>query len=350
MNLFARLRNLLRTDVAMDLGTAHTLVYVKGKGIVIREPSVVAVDLTTGRPIAIGAEAKLMLGKTHETILARRPMKDGVIENLDLVQVMISTLLNKTMRNALAKPVLYVAVPSGANEVELKAVRDAGEAAGAREVHLVAEPIAAAVGMDLAIHDPTGHMVVDIGGGTTEIAVISLGGIVAKASIPIAGDEMDAAIINYVRRKYTVLMGEQAAEKLKIAIGNVYPTEENLEPMEVRGQSLMNSMPEVVEITPSEVREALREPVNQILEAIRRAFESTPPDLMADVIERGIHLTGGGALLRGMDLLIKEETKLDVNVVERPLECVVIGVGKIMENLRKYRGVLIEPRKPVKSR
>ncbi|MEO0145317.1 MAG: rod shape-determining protein [candidate division WOR-3 bacterium] len=346
MGILSRIRSIFRTEVALDLGTAHTLVYVKGKGIVIREPSVVAVDLTTGKPIAIGAEAKLMLGKTHETIMAKRPIKDGVIENLDLVNLMISSLLSRVMRNTIAKPILYVGVPSGANEVELKAVRDAGEAAGAREVYLVAEPVAAAVGMDLPIHDPTGYMVVDIGGGTTEIAVISLGGIVAQASIPIAGDEMDQAIINYIRRKYTILIGEQTAEKIKITIGNVYPTEEVLEPMEVRGQSLVNSMPQVVEITPSEVREALREPVSQILEAIRRAFEATPPDLMADIIERGIHLTGGGALLRGMDLLIKEETGLMVKVVERPLECVAIGVGKIMENPKKYRSVILPSRKP----
>lgn len=348
MGILDWIRSIFRTEVALDLGTAHTLVYVKGKGIVIREPSVVAVDLTTGKPIAVGAEAKLMLGKTHETIMAKRPIKDGVIENLDLVNVMIASLLSRVMKNTIAKPILYVGVPSGANEVELKAVRDAGEAAGAREVYLVAEPVAAAIGMDLPIHDPTGHMVVDIGGGTTEIAVISLGGIVAQASIPIAGDEMDQAIINYIRRKYTVLIGEQTAEKIKIAIGNVYPTDEILEPMEVRGQSLVNSMPQVVEITPSEVREALREPVGQIIEAIRRAFEATPPDLMADIIERGIHLTGGGALLRGMDLLIREETGLTVKVVDRPLECVAIGVGKIMENLKKYRGVLLPSKKPAR--
>ncbi len=329
--------------MAIDLGTAHTLIYIKGQGLVLNEPSVVAVDAATREPKAVGEEARLMLGKTHSGIMAVRPIRDGVIENLQFVEAMLGWMLKKALRGTFTKPILYIAVPSGANTVELKAVRDAGEAVGAKAVHLVPEPIAAAVGMDLPIHEPTGHMIVDIGGGTTEIAVISLGGIVSQSSIRTAGDEMNQAIIDWVRRKYNVAIGEQTAEKIKRRLGSAAPVEEleTAEPMEVRGRHVASSMPTTILLTPDEVREALREPVEEITRAVKKVFENTHPDLVADIIEHGINLTGGGALLKGMDRKLAEATGLRVRVAEKPLECVALGLGKIVENIKKYRGVLL---------
>ena len=343
MRFLAKLRSAFRVEVAIDLGTAHTLVYLKGQGLVLNEPSVVAVDAVTKEPKAVGEEAKLMLGKTHSGIVAVRPIRDGVIENLQFVQTMLHWMLKKALKGTITKPILYIAVPSGANTVELKAVRDAGEAVGAKEVHLVPEPIAAAVGMDLPIHEPTGHMVVDIGGGTTEIAVISLGGIVSQSSIRVAGDEMNQAIIDYVRRQYNVAIGEQTAEKIKKRLGSAAPVEEleTAEPMEVRGRHVASSMPTTILLTPEEVRNALKEPLDEITRAVKRVFEHTHPDLVADIIEHGINLTGGGALLRGLDRRLSEATGLKVKVAERPLECVALGLGKIVENIKKYRNVIL---------
>ncbi len=343
MRFLAKIRSAFRVEAAIDLGTAHTLIYIKGQGLVLNEPSVVAVDAVTKEPKAVGEEARLMLGKTHSGIVAVRPVRDGVIENLQFVETMLRWMLKKALRGTFTKPILYIAVPSGANTVELKAVKDAGEAVGAKEVHLIPEPIAAAVGIGLPIHEPSGHMIVDIGGGTTEIAIISLGGIVAQSSIRVAGDEMNQAIIDYVRRQYNVAIGEQTAEKIKRRLGSAAPVEE-LEPtdfIEVRGRQVSTNMPTTISLTPDEVRAALKEPVDEITRAVRRVFENTHPDLVADIIEHGINLTGGGALLKGMDKKLSEATGLKVRVAERPLECVALGLGKIVENIKKYRGVIL---------
>ncbi len=337
-------------EVAVDLGTAHTLVYIKGEGIVLNEPSVVAVDQTTGKVLAVGEEAKRMLGKTHQGILAKRPMKDGVITDFELVQEMLYTFLARIIKHNLwANPRALIAVPSGVTEVERRAVRDSAASAGAREVMLVAEPIAAAVGIGLPIEEPTGNMIVDIGGGTTEIAVIALSGIVTNSSIRVAGDEMDEAIVQFIREKYRIEIGQQTAEQIKIQIGNVFPLEETRH-MEVRGRDLVTGTPKTIEVTSNEIREALQPVVLQIIDAIKRALENTPAELVADVIDRGIYMTGGGALLRGLDSLIKEETNLPVRVVDNPLECVALGAGKILEEIDHYRNVLIKSKVPSLSR
>ncbi len=330
------------SEVAVDLGTAQTLIYVKGEGIVLREPSVVAVDERTGEPLAVGAEAKEMLGKTPKGIIAKRPMKDGVIADFDLAQEMLYSFLKRVLKKSLiVRPKVLVAVPSGITEVEKRAVVDSAESAGAREVLLVAEPVAAAVGIGLPIDKPTGNMIVDIGGGTTEIAVIALSGIVANTSIRIAGDEMDEAIVNYIKKKYGLIIGEQTAERIKIEIGNVFPQVEERK-MEIRGIDLAGR-PKTIELSSTEVREALREPVLQIIEAIKKALERTPPELASDIIDRGIYLSGGGALLRGLDSMIMEETNLPVKVVENPQECVALGAGRILEDLETFHKVLLKP-------
>ena len=328
--------------MAVDLGTAQTLIYVKGQGIDLREPSVVAVDERTGEPLAVGIEAKEMLGKTPKGIIAKRPMKDGVIADFELVQEMLYIFLKRVLKKSLIiRPKVLVAVPSGITEVEKRAVRDSAENAGAREVLLVAEPIAAAVGIGLPIEKPTGNMIVDIGGGTTEIAVIALSGIVTNTSIRVAGDEMDEAIVNYVKRKYGLIIGEQTAERVKIEIGNVFPQLEERK-MEVRGIDLAGR-PKTIELSSKEVREALREPVMQIIEAIKKALEATPPELASDIIDRGVYLSGGGALLKGLDALIREETNLPVKVVDNPQECVALGAGRILEDLERYEKVILKP-------
>jgi rod shape-determining protein MreB len=332
-------------ELAIDLGTATTLIYMKNKGIVLDEPSVVAVDKTTGKPLAVGDEAKRMLGKTPGDIIAKRPMKDGVIADFELVQEMLHTFIKKvTKRALLTQPKVLIAVPSGITEVEARAVKDSAESAGAREVHLVSEPIAAAVGIGLPIHEATGNMVIDIGGGTTEIAVIALFGIVTNVSIRVAGDEMDEAIIDYVRRKYKLLIGEIAAERVKMEIGTAIPLKEQKE-IEIKGRDLITGIPKTLRITSEEVTEALKEPLSQIIDAIKKALEKTPPELSADIIENGIYLTGGGALLKGIDKLIGKETGLNVKVAEDPRKCVVIGAGKILEDLERYRKVLRRPKK-----
>jgi len=332
-------------ELAIDLGTATTLIYMKNKGIVLDEPSVVAIDKITGKPLAVGEEAKKMLGKTPGDIIAKRPMKDGVIADFELVQEMLHFFITKvTKRALLTQPKVLIAVPSGITEVEARAVKDSAESAGAREVYLVSEPIAAAVGIGLPIHEATGNMVIDIGGGTTEIAVIALFGIVTNVSIRVAGDEMDEAIIDYVRRKYKLLIGEIAAERVKMEIGSAIVLKEQKE-MEIKGRDLITGIPKTLKITSEEVTEALKEPLSQIIDAIKKALEKTPPELSADIIENGIYLTGGGALLKGIDKLIEKETGLNVKIAEEPRKCVVIGAGKILEDLEKYRKVLRRPKK-----
>lgn len=332
-------------ELAIDLGTATTLIYMKDKGIVLDEPSVVAIDKNTGRPLAVGHEAKKMLGKTPGDIVAKRPMKDGVIADFELVQEMLHFFITKVTKKALlTQPKVIISVPSGITEVEARAVKDSAESAGAREVYLVSEPIAAAVGIGLPIEEPTGNMVIDIGGGTTEIAVIALFGIVTNVSIRTAGDEMDEAIIDYVRRKYKLLIGETTAERVKIEIGNVFP-EGKEDRMEIRGRDLMTGIPKTILISSGEIMEALKEPVAQIIDAIKKALEKSPPELSADIIDRGIFLTGGGALLRGLDKLIEKETGLKVKIAEEPRTCVVRGVGKILEEMDKFRKVLRRPKR-----
>jgi len=320
-------------DIAIDLGTSSTLIYVRGKGIELCEPSIVAIDNTSHEVVAVGTEAKRMLGRTPEGIQAIRPMKDGVIANFGIVELMLKTYIGMVQRKKLfVRPRVIVCVPSGITEVEKRAVRDSVDASGAREIYLVSEPIAAAIGVGLPVDAPTGNMVIDIGGGTTEIAVVALSGVVNAESIRVAGDEMDEAIINYIKKNYNLIIGEQTAENIKIAIGSAYATGKE-ETMEVKGRDLVSGIPKTIKITSTKVRESLEEPVALIVEAIRRALEKTPPELAADIVDRGIFMCGGGALLRGLDLLVKEETDLPVHVADNPLESVVRGAGRILENL-----------------
>ena len=326
-------------DLAIDLGTANTLVYVRGKGIVLQEPSVVAVRKDgrgTTRVLAVGRDAKLMLGKTPGNIVAIRPLKDGVIADFDVTQSMLSYFIRKVQkRTYLYKPRVVVAVPSGITAVEKRAVVNSAERAGARRVYLIEEPIAAGMGLGLPIMDPVGSMVVDVGGGTTEVAVISLGGIVTSESIRIAGDEMDDAITQYLKRTYNLMIGEQTAERIKIEIGSAYSLEEE-KVMAVKGRDLMAGLPRKVEITSEEIREALREPSGAIIEAIKMTLERTAPELAADLVDRGLTLAGGGALLRGLDRVIAQETGLPVSVVSDPLTSVARGTGVFLENLDRY--------------
>jgi len=320
-------------EIAIDLGTSSTLIYVKGKGIELREPSIVAIDETTNEVVAVGTEAKRMRGRTPEGVRAIRPMKDGVIADFGVVEVMLKTYIGMVQRKKLfVRPRVIVCVPSGITEVEKRAVRDSIEASGAREIYLVSEPIAAAIGVGLPVDAPTGNMIVDIGGGTTEIAVVALSGVVNAASIRVAGDEMDEAIINYIKKNYNLIIGEQTAESIKIAIGSAYATGKE-DTMEVKGRDLVSGIPKTIRITSTKVRESLEEPVSLIVDAVRLALEKTPPELAADIVDRGIFMCGGSSLLRGIDLLIKEETNLPVYVAENPLESVVRGAGRILENI-----------------
>lgn len=340
--MFSWFSNFLSNDVAIDLGTANTLVFIKGSGIVLNEPSVVAIDQSTRKAIAVGIEAKAMLGKTPAHIAAIRPLKDGVIADFEITEMMLREFIRKSQKKKLfIRPRIIIAVPSGITEVEKRAVRDNAEHAGAREVYLLAEPIAAAIGVGLPVDKPSGNMIIDIGGGTTEIAVIALNGIVSNSSIRIAGDEMDEAIINYVKRTYNLLIGEQTAELIKITIGTAYKLEKELE-MEVKGRDLVAGIPKTLKLTSEEIRDALSEPISQIVEALKTALESTPPELASDIVDRGIVMTGGGSLLRGLDTLLKEQTNLPINVVDDPLTCVVKGAGKILDNIHLYDKILMQ--------
>jgi rod shape-determining protein MreB len=332
-------------DMAVDLGTASTLVYVEGKGIVLHQPSVVAIEKKTGVPIAVGEEAKRMLGRTPDEIKAIRPMKDGVIADFEICEEMLRAFIKMAQRRrSLVKPRVIVCVPSGITEVEKRAVRDSAEHAGAREVYLIAEPIAAAIGCGLPVQSPVGSMVIDIGGGTTEIAVIALSGIVSNTSIRTAGDEMDEAIVEYLRKTYNVLIGEQTAEEIKIRIGSAFPVEESRE-LEVKGRDLVSGIPRAVKVRSDQIREALREPVNLIVQAVKRALEQTPPELAADIVDTGIVMTGGGSLLKGLDALLREETNLPIAVAGNPRECIVRGAGIVLESGAQYEKVLMASRK-----
>ncbi|MBI4720627.1 MAG: rod shape-determining protein [Chitinivibrionia bacterium] len=340
--MFSWFSNFLSNDVAIDLGTANTLVFIKGEGIVLNEPSVVAVDQSTKKVFAVGAEAKAMLGKTPDHIAAIRPLKDGVIADFEITELMLREFIRRSQKKKLfIRPKIVIAVPSGITEVEKRAVRDNAEHAGAREVYLIAEPIAAAIGVGLPVDKPSGNMIIDIGGGTTEIAVIALDGIVSNSSIRIAGDEMDEAIVSYVKRTYNLLIGEQTAELIKMRIGTAYKLDKELE-MEVKGRDLVAGIPKTLKLTSEEIRDALSEPISQITEALKAALEATPPELAADIVDRGIVMTGGGALLRGLDTLLKEQTNLPINVVDDPLTCVVKGAGKTLDETHKYDRILMQ--------
>jgi len=336
-----KMGNWLSNDVAIDLGTANTLVHVRGQGIVLNEPSVVAVDTQTRKVVAVGNDAKAMLGKTPDHIRAVRPMKDGVIADFQITEIMLREFIRKaTRKRRMVKPRIVICVPSGITEVEKRAVRDSAEHAGARDVFLVAEPIAAAIGVGLPVNRPSGNMVIDIGGGTTEIAVIALDGIVCDTSIRVGGDEMDEAIVTHIKKTYNLLVGDLTAENIKKTIGSAAPLPEELE-MEIKGRDLVAGIPKTLRISSVEIREALREPILQIVEALKLALERTPPELAADIVDRGIVMTGGGSLLRELETLLKEETNLPINTVDDPLSCVVLGTGKILEDIEYYEKVLM---------
>ena len=333
-------------DMAIDLGTANTLVYVRGRGIVLNEPSVVAINQTTGGILAVGLEAKKMIGRTPGNIVAIRPLKDGVISDFDTTERMLRYFIQKVhKRRHFAKPRLVVCVPSGITGVEQRAVKDAGDAAGARKVYIIEEPMAAAIGAGLPIHEPTGNMVVDIGGGTTEIAVISLGGIVAVQSIRVGGDELDQAIIAWVKREYSLLLGESTAEQIKISIGSAFPSPGEPD-AEIRGRDLVSGLPKTILVTADEIRKAIEEPVSRIIEAVKSTLDTCPPELSGDIMDRGIVLTGGGALLHGIDERLRHETGIAVNIAENPLHAVVMGTGRCIEEFEALEKVLIsEPRR-----
>lgn len=327
-------------DIGIDLGTANTFVYMRGKGIIIREPSVVAVDTRTDKVRCVGQEAKDVIGRTPGSIVAVRPLKDGVIADFDITTSMLQEFIKKALAGSVfAKPRVVICIPSGVTAVERRAVKEAAENAGAKKVSIIEEPMAAAIGAGLRVAEPTGSMIVDIGGGTSEVAVISLGGIVTSRSVRVAGDEFDLAIINFIKKKYNLLIGERTAENVKIAIGSAYPSEADTT-MEIKGRNLLNGLPENITITSAEIREALSEPLSHVIDAIKTTLEKIPPELAADIIDQGITLAGGGALLKGLDKLINKETGMPVHIAEAPLDCVAEGAGKVLENLDKLQDVL----------
>jgi len=330
------LPGLFSHDMGIDLGTANTLVYVKGQGIVLSEPSVVAINQNTGKARAVGNEAKNMIGRTPGNIVAIRPMKDGVIADFDITERMLRHFIQKVHnRRRLVWPRVAISVPSGITEVERRAVTESASQAGAKRVFTIEEPMAAAIGAGLPVNEPQGCMIVDIGGGTTEVAVISLGGIVFSKSVRVAGDEMDQAIIQHLKRTYNIMIGERTAEDIKIAIGSAFPLKDELE-MQVKGRDQVLGLPKILTVTSEEIREALREPVSAIVDAVRVTLERTPPELSADIVDRGVVLAGGGALLRGLDQLLKQETGLHVAVAEDPLTAVVMGTGMYLEGLKDF--------------
>ncbi len=332
-------------DMGIDLGTANTLVYIKGKGIVLQEPSVVAIDQETHEVFAVGTDAKRMVGRTPGNIVAIRPMRDGVIADFDTTEKMLRHFIQKTQkRKSMFRPRILVSIPSGVTEVEKRAVMDATLQAGARDARLIEEPMAAAIGAGLPIQEATGSMIVDIGGGTTEVAVISLGGIVASRSIRVAGDEMDEAIVQHVKRTYNLMIGERTAEEIKKEIGSAYGFEEEAS-MEARGRDLVTGLPKTIRVTSGEIREALAEPVMAITEAVRLTLEKTPPELAADIMDKGIVMAGGGSLLRGLDKYLRQETGMPVNLAEDPLTCVAMGAGIALEHFDLLQRVLVSPRR-----
>ena len=345
IKVFNYILGLFSNDMGVDLGTATTLVFVKGEGVVLREPSVVAIERGTSHVLAVGEEAKRMLGRTPGNIVAIRPMKDGVIADFEITEAMLRYFIKKVHhRKVLVRPRIVIAIPSGITEVEKRAVKDSAERAGAREVFLIEEPIAAAIGVGLPIQEPIGNMIIDIGGGTTEIAVISLAGIVFSRSIRIGGDEMDEAIIEYLKKTYNLMIGERTAENIKIGIGSAYPLDEEMT-LEVKGRDLIAGLPKTVTITSEEVREALQEPMRAIVESAKISLERTPPELAADLIEHGIMMAGGGSLLRGLDKLISEETGLPVHIADDPLTAVACGTGTVLNEIHYLKKVTV----PIKS-
>lgn len=346
MSIFDRVSDYLSNDIAIDLGTANTLVYAKGRGIILNEPSVVAVQKNYrgmhNRVLAVGKEAKDMLGRTPGSIVAIRPIKDGVIADFEVTQSMLKYFIAKsTPKKGFIRPRIIICVPYGITQVEKRAVKESAQSAGAREVYLIEEPMAAAIGAGLPITEPSGNMVVDIGGGTTGVAVISLGGIVYCKSIKVAGDKFDEAIVNYVRRQFNLLIGERTAENMKIAIGNAYPFEEE-RVMEIKGRDLVAGAPKTIEITSSQVHDALIDALSEVVDAVKTALEKTPPELAADIVDNGIVLTGGGALLANLDVLLREKTGLPVTIAEDPLTCVVIGSGKVLDELALLRQICVD--------
>lgn len=345
--MFGYLLGLFSNDIGIDLGTANTIVYVKGQGIVLMEPSVVAVQAGTNNVLAVGEEAKRMLGRTPGSIVAIRPLKDGVIADFDITESMLRYFIRKVhQRNSLVAPRVVIAVPSGITEVEKRAVKDSAEQAGARLVYLIEEPMAAAIGIGLPVQEPAANMVVDIGGGTTEIAIISLAGIVFSKSVRVGGDEMDEVIIQYLKRNYNLMVGERTAEEIKMSIGSAYPLAEEMT-MEVKGRDLIAGLPKTLRITSEEVREALSESIATIVEAMRIALERCPPELSADLVDRGLIMTGGGSLLRGFPRLISEETGLPVHLAEEPLKTVALGTGKVLDELYFLQKLIPSGRKGI---
>ncbi len=336
--------DLFATDIAIDLGTANTLIYVKGKGIVLNEPSIVAFDKNTKRIIALGNKAKEMLGREHKEIRVTRPMRDGVIADFEIAEGMIRAFIKKVRAGFLSSRKVVMAVPSGVTEVEKRAVRDSAEHAGAKEVHLIAEPMSAAIGIGIDVDEAVGNMIIDIGGGTTEIAVVALSGIVNEESIRVAGDDMNYAIMQFFKRNHNILIGERTAEAIKCEVGSAVPLKEEIT-IQVKGRDLVGGIPKTTEVSSVEIREALNESIVQIIEAIRQTLERTPPELSADILDRGVMLTGGGALLKGLDDRIRMETNLPVHVVEDPLTAVVLGAGKVIDDLNQYSKVLIRTRR-----
>ena len=331
----------LGRDMAVDLGTANTLVYVRGRGIVLNEPSVVAVNTATGAILAVGAEAKRMIGRTPSHIRAVRPLKDGVIADFDITEKMLRYFIQKVHhRRFLAKPRVVVCVPSGITGVEQRAVEEATISAGARAAFIIEEPMAAAIGAGLPIHEPRGNMVVDIGGGTTEVAVISLGGVVTSSSVRVGGDELDEAIIQFVKKEFSVQLGERTAEAIKLAVGSAFPTADEMI-AEIKGRDLVSGLPKTIHVTSEEVRRALEEPVNAIIDAVKNTLDRCPPELSADIMDKGVVLTGGGALLKGLDERLKHETGMPIHVADNPLSCVAIGSGKCLEEFEVLKRVLV---------